>query len=58
MFQRLSEDFSITITLSLLLDNVTGWGLEEREVPFEGAGFVRLGVEARGWMVEGGVDVA
>ena len=44
--------------LSLLLDNVTGLGLEGREVPFRDAEFVRFGVEARGWMVDGGVDVA
>ena len=32
--------------LSLLLDNVTGLGLEETVVPFRGAEFVRFGVEA------------
>ena len=32
--------------LSLLLDKVTGLGLEEREVPFGSAEFARFEVEA------------
>lgn len=42
--------------LSLLLDKVTGAGLDG--MPFVDVELVRFGVEAWGWMVDGGVDVA